>query len=272
MVRNLRLSNFSAERNALINVLNRKIAESKTTRINGVFDNKFLVNIDAITDLLKSIDMKFKRCEMLYYAYFENLDHGVLNGNPATLPLISECNFIDGTAQLNYSYKVDDRYYYKDLIDMNFQNFILQIASLYENIVFLAEILMRKVMVYVKPPLSSPLHDYLLYLERLISLGYRQNDKLNICMIARKPYFDKYLVQINALRNRYIHGYSVNLSTDGGEYFVDNMDRTPFSRYSPDLLLNVFTREVLDNTRLFITELLIAFKDSANHHSKKIPV
>ena len=161
MVKNLTLSDFSVERNALLDVLRRKIATSKVTELNMVFDNKYRVNNDTVTALVKSIETKFKRCEMLYYTYFEGMEHTVINGNATALPFEMECNFMDGTGQLKYFFKVDDRSYYKDLIDMNFQNFILQIASLYENIVMLAEILIKKVIVYVKAPISSPLHDYL---------------------------------------------------------------------------------------------------------------
>lgn len=70
-------------------------------------------------------------------------------------------------------------------------------ASIYENLVLLAEIFLKKVIVYIRKPLSSPLNDYLKYLELLISLGYRDNDKLTACVKISEPYFDQYLKEIN---------------------------------------------------------------------------
>lgn len=271
MVKNITLTNFSSEKNELLAIVQKKISETKITNHNEVFHNKYKIELSSINELLNAIEAKFKKCEILYYAYFESIDHAVLSGNAATLPVDIECTFWDGTGQFKYNFKVDDKLFYKEIIDLNFQSFILQIASLYENLVFLAEILIKKVIVYVRPPLSSPLHDYLDFLRRLVDLGYRQNDKLNICINSHHPFFNKYLQQINNLRNKFIHGHSINLSTDGYNYYVDNIPGTSFIRNSPDLLLDIFTKEILDNSKVFISELLISLKQSTNHHTKYLP-
>jgi len=271
MVKTSTLSNFTTERNILLTILTRKIATSKTNTLNAAFDNKYQVQHNSITDLLQAIEAKFKKCEMLFFTYFEDMDHGILAGNITALPFEMDCSLIDGTATVKYYFKVDDKNMYKEIVDMNFQTFILTLASLYENLVLLAEIFIKKVMVYVKPLISSPLHDYLKYLKHLIDLGYRQNDKLNTCMVTFDPFFSKYLIQINSLRNRYIHGYSINLQTDGYYYSVEKMNGTSFTPASPDLILDRFTFEVLDNTRNFIRELFTALKESTKHHRKSIP-
>ncbi|MFV8327928.1 hypothetical protein [Flavobacterium sp. ZS1P14] len=272
MVKTIILSNFTAERNALLLIVRKKISETKITSHNEVFHNKYKVQLNSITELLNAIEAKFKRCEILFHTYFEDIDHAILSNNVTSLPFDMDCTYFDGTAQLKYNFKVDDKNFYKEIIDLNFQSFILQIASLYENLVFLAEILIKKVIVYVREPLSSPLLDYLNYLKRLVNLGYRQNDKLNICINSHNAFFDKYLLQINNLRNRFIHGYSINLNSDGYNYYVDKMDKTPFLQNSPDLMIDIFAKEILDNTNFFIRELLTALKHSASHHTKSIPV
>jgi hypothetical protein len=271
MVKTQTLHSFAAQKNALLNVLTRKIAATKVTNLNVAFDNKYSVRLDSITDLLNAIESKFRKCETLFYTYFQDIDHNILAGNITSLPFEMDCTLIDGTSTLKYYYKVDDKSSYKEMIDLNFQNFILMLASLYENLVLLAEIFIKKVMIYVKQPLSSPLHDYLTYLKRLIDLGYRQNDKLNRCMVSFDPFFTRYLLQINNLRNRFIHGYTLNLQTDGFSYFVKKMEGTAFSQTSPELIIDQFTEHVLNNTRDFIRELFVALKESSTHHRKSIP-
>jgi len=153
----------------------------------------------------------------------------------------------------------------------NFQTFILTIASLYENLVLLSEIFLKKVIIYIRKPLSSPLHDYLEYLKLLISLGYRDNDKLNTCMMVSDAFFNQYLTQINQLRNKFIHGFSINLESDSFNYYVVAMDKTPFTSKSADLLIHVFTKDVLDHTRIFMINLMTALKESTKHPRKSIP-
>ncbi|EHQ26497.1 hypothetical protein [Mucilaginibacter paludis] len=264
------LSDFARQKNDLITLLAAKTAAAKVTAINKNIDNKFSPDAANVNAVLNAIEAKFKKCEAIYYNYFEDADHGVLSGNITTLPVGVDSTLIDGTAVINYYFSVDDRYAYKDMVDGNFQTFILTIASMYENLVTLAEIFLRKVMVYIKKPLSSPLRDYLDYLKLMISLGYRNNDRLNICMTSADPFFIKYLEQINLLRNKFVHGVSINLESDNYNYYVAAMVNT-FTPKSADLLLHVFTKAILDNTGAFIIDLMTALEKSSKHHLKYIP-
>lgn len=265
------LTNFAQQKNDLTNILAAKVAASKVTNINQSIDLRYRADVDHVTGLLNAIESKYKQCEILYYHYFENVDHAILTGSTSNLPFGLKCTFIDGTSTTELQFSVDTRQVYKEIIDFNFQTFILSIASLYENLVLLAEIFMKKVIVYVRRPLSSPLHDYLDYLELLIKLGYRGNDKLNVCMTSSQLYFQKYLQQINQLRNKFIHGFSNNTDSDGFSYFVKNLDNSSFNSGATELLLDVFTKEILDQTSLFIGNLLVSLKDSVRHHRKSIP-
>jgi len=265
------LSNFTAQKNALAALLAVKTAAGKITTINRDIDRKFRAEAGNVNELLAAIEAKFKRCEALYYTYFEDADHGVLTGNVTTLPVEVDCELIDSTSVINHFFSVNDRYSYKEIIDYNFQTFILTMASIYENLVLLSEIYLKKVIIYIRKPLSSPLHDYLEYLKLLISLGYRENDKLNQCMTTSAPFLNRYLIQINLLRNKFIHGFSINLESDAYNYYVKSMDTSLFTTRSADLLLQVFTKEVLDNTKIFAINLMTALEKSGKHHTKTIP-
>jgi hypothetical protein len=271
MVTNVSLTNFSNERNQLLIALSKKIAATKVTALNEVFDNKYKVEKSKIELLLKAIEAKFKKCEILYYSYLRDVDHSIVAGMSSGLPFETEIILTDGTAILNYSFKVNDKDFYKEIIDQNFQVFILTLASLYENLVLLMEIFMKKVMIYVRRPTSSPLHDYLEYLDRLINLGYRQTDKFSACLNTSSPFFKKYLIQINKLRNSFIHGYSLCLQSDGYTYFVENIDTASFSVNSPDLQLDKFSTDLIEHTRKFVRSLFETLRDSISHYKKQVP-
>ncbi|WP_316838950.1 hypothetical protein [Pedobacter gandavensis] len=265
------LTSFNHQRNKLITLLTAKTAAAKITTVNRDIDSKYRADGANVHDVLNAIEAKFKRCESLYFTYFEDPDHDVLIGNITNLPVGVDCELMDGTSVIKYYFSTDDRNNYKEIVDLNFQTFILTVASLYENLVLLSEIFMKKVIVYIRKPLSSPLHDYLDYLKLLITLGYRGNDKLNQCMTTSAPFLNMYLSQINGLRNKFIHGYSINLESDGFNYYVKSENTTIFTPRSADLLLHVFTKEVLDQTGIFIANLMTALERSAKHHRKSIP-
>lgn len=247
------------------------MTDSKVTYINADVDDWYKPEVLTVTQLLNTIEVKFKRCESLYYLFFEDADHGVLNGNSTTLPVGCECSFIDGTATIEQKFVVNDRHAYKEIIDLNFQTFILTTASLYENLVMLAEIFLKKVVVYLKRPPSSTLHDYIKYVKLLANLGYHKNSKLQSCLTVSDPYFVKYLGLINELRNKFIHGYSINLESDGFNYYVAKLSSNQFTSQSPDLQLDVFAKNVLDETRSLVCNLMNALHESGKHHRKSIP-
>lgn len=266
----INLPDLSIEKNHLVTLVTRKIAEFKVTDTNEKFNKKLKVEIVKITNILDAIETKIKRAEIIYHTYFATLDHGILSGNSATLPKLVNNVFMDGTAQLEYGFKVDDKGVYKELIDLNFQNFILLMASIYENLVILSEMLIKKVVVGMPQPISIPLHNYTMHLENLIALGYRKNDRLNTCILSSMPFFEKYLPHINSLRNKFIHGYSINLASDGSYYFVDKLDFRMFT-VPGDLIIDTYVFEILENSKTFITSLLTALKESIKHHSKTVP-
>jgi len=91
------LSSFARQKNDLNNLLSVKIAASKVTTINKNIDNKFRAEMANVTELLNAIEAKFKKCESIFYTYFEDADHAVLTGNITTLPIGIDCDLLDGT-------------------------------------------------------------------------------------------------------------------------------------------------------------------------------
>lgn len=274
MVTSPNLTSFVIERNSLIALVNRKISGVKITALNEQFDTKFKVDSSVLTELMSSIELKFRKCEMIYYTYFEHINHAVLSGNPATLPVQMDCTFLDGTASVREIFECDDKAMYRDIVDMNFQNFILMNASIYENLVHIIEILSKKIIVHMKkkPPVSTTFHDFLEHLRLLISLGYRRTNELDNCLVTFAPYFESYLLTLNRLRNSFIHGYSRNLATDGSNYKITTFNTSVFSSGSPLLNVDLFSKEVLDKTRGFIQTLYPVLEKTIRHHSKVVPV
>jgi hypothetical protein len=263
-------SNFSAGRNKLLSILVKKTASSKVTGLNVAIDNRYRPDVSYVKELLDVIEIKYKRCEQLYYIYFEQINHDAVVGNSTNFPFASDLTFIDGISTIEFSFSVDSQAAYKEMIDVNFQTFILTLASLYENLVMLAEIYLRKVVIYVRRPPSTPLHEYVNYFNMLSDLGYKNSEKLAACILGSKVYFDSYLEQINELRNRFIHGFSVNLETDGYYYYVSKHS-TSFTQKSIDLQLDIFTKSIIEKTHIFIANLMDALGETVKHHRKSIP-
>lgn len=270
------LTSFARQKNSLLNLVDRKITDSKTTNINEQFKygtKEFKVDRNVLAEIMDSVETKFHNCEMIYHAYIENIDHGLLSGNPATLPFISDYTFTDDVATFKKTLECNDKAMYRDLIDINFQTFILMIASVYENLVYIIEIISKKVIVYIKnkAPLSTPLHDFRDHLKLLTDLGYRKPNELDSCLTSFSTYFDTYLSTITKLRNSFMHGFNKNLSSDGFNYRITNFDIQKIAAQSPKLNIDHFTGEVLNNTRVFIHTLYSALEKTIRHHTKKIP-
>ncbi len=81
MVKTVNQTSFFREKSALLTVVNRKIATAKVFNTNELMNAKLKVEINALNELLNGIEAKFRKCEISYVAYFENIDHGILSGN-----------------------------------------------------------------------------------------------------------------------------------------------------------------------------------------------
>src|SRR5690606_30631877 len=194
-----------------------------------------------------------------------------------SMPLVSgtvtnkviETEFDFGTNILKDRIDINTPFLYKELIDTKFQSLILVTASLYEVLVKLCETLLKKIVLYDgerSPYQSIPMKTFILNWDKLVDLGYRKNDDFYICFSGHRAFINKYLGQINSLRNRFIHGYSINLKIDTShnEYVVNNLDQTNFPIVAgggiiTELILNNFANAILSNTHAMTIDMLNLF-------------
>lgn len=260
----------------LLNIVSRKIAASKYTKLNEDFDSNLKIDINNIGRLVDAIETKIRKAEILFYSYFETIDHAILCGNSATLPFVLQIEFFYTTSLMRDEIYIDDKNLYWETVDMQFQSFILLVAFLFENIVRLTEILIKKVIVHQPGdkyrPMTTPLFNYKSYLDSLLKLGYRKSDYISNCLVSHDIFLSKYLTTINGLRNSFIHGYTSNLLNDGYNYRVTNrFDTVSFSVADTALNIDEFTKGVLHNGRQFYQDLILAIVNQLKHHAKTIP-
>lgn len=265
------LANFSVEKNQLITHLTAKIASAQTTTLNKDYDNRHAAELTNVQPLLDAIEAKFKRCQTMYWVYFADLDYSILAGSGSALPFQMDCTIDDATLLTKHTFMVNDPVSYKELIDYQFQSFVLMVASLYENLVCLAEVFAKKVIVFINKPLSTPMRDYLDFHQRLLDLDYRTRDELSICLDNSRLFLTTYVALNTQLRNRFNHGFLIHLETDGTEYFVSNLGTNLFRPRSTELLLNEYAKTIVDGTDFFIRNLMTALYQMGNHTTKLIP-
>lgn len=246
-----------------------------TTPVNEVIDKKLKIDIAVVKRLLSSFESRLRECEIIYYSYLRDAEHGILNGNTEGLPLTISTRFTYASSVLEKDISINDKTFYREIIDGQFRHFILAMASQYEVLVKLAEILVKKVIIHYpdRPPLSAPLDHYIAYLNGLINLDYRKQDDIYNCTTKHEPFLTKYLLIINRLRNSFMHGFSSNLQSDGAAYKIIKADNEKqFSDTAPDLELDVFAKTIMESSRTFFIDMLDAIENAIKDHAVFIPV
>jgi hypothetical protein len=273
MVKLINLSDLSPEKLSLLGIIAQKISLSKHTSLNQDFDSNLKVDINVIKALLETIEARVNKVEVIYYTFLESADHASLTGATTNLPIKLEFEFIKSTSVVKENIEINERFSYKELVDLNFQHFILLVASLFENCVRLAEILVKKIIVH-RPgdrPINTPMLNYISFFESLIRLGYRSPDQIFNCLRTHDILLKKILEPVNRLRNSFIHGYLSHLESDGYNYRVNFQQAPTFSSGSPDLNVDSFSRIICEGTILFIKDFLFSLGSHIKHYKKGIP-
>lgn len=282
------LTDFSSQKNAIVSAVGNKITR-------GLYDNNLhdsfkpsKFDIKDIELIISSIETKLRKIEVIYYTFFDTeYDPNIIVNN--SMPVVGgmitnkiiETEFDFGTNILKNRIDVNTPFLYKEMIDTNFQSLILVTASLYEVLVKLCETLLKKIVIYdgeKSPYQSIPLKTFILNWDKLVDLGYRKNDEFYICFSGHRSFINSYLGQINTLRNRFVHGYSMNVKIDTfhNEYVVTNYDEKNFSLVAgrgiiTELILNNFANAILINTYALTTDLLNLFNTKLTR-ATKIPM
>ena len=281
-----KLVDFSRQKDAIVTGI-KKIKNSKNlykSELHDIFKpSKF--NIDDLELIITSIENKLRKIEMIYFTYFNSeYDSSIIVDNvvPSSVEgmitnKIIETKFDFGVSILKNRVDIDTPILYKEIINTQFQSFILSVASLYEVLVKLCETLLKKIAIHIgnKAP-SVRLDNFVLYWDILVELDYRKDDEFYKWRLNHRNFIDKYLNQINTLRNRFIHGYSINLEINHKKYIVSNYDTKNFRPVSGDkliteLILDNFTENILLNTRKLTTEILDLFVKKLSR-PRKIPM
>jgi len=277
------LTNFTTQKNVIVTAIGRKI-------LRGAYDQTLhdsfkpsKIYIAHIEDIISSIESKLRKIEISYYTYFDSeYDASIIVNNTILNNKVIETEFDYATNVLKNRIDINDPSLYKELIDSNFQSFILTTASLLEVLVKLSETLLKKIVIYDGkrlPYQSIPLGVFILNWDKLVDLGYRKNDEFYGCFSGHRAFIDKYLEQINLLRNRFMHGYSINLEINAvhNEYMVINHNQANFPLIAgggiiPELVLNNFANAVLINTKSLITDILDLFVKKLSRGGTKVPM
>lgn len=278
-----RLTDYSVQKNSIVTAIGRKIS-------NGAYDqtlhdsfkpSKF--NITDIENIISSIESKLRTIEIIYYTYFDSeYDASIIVNNTLTINKVIETEFDNVTNVLINRIDINNPSLYKELIDHNFQVLILTTASLYEILVKLSETLLKKIVLYDgkrSPYQSITLKSFILNWDKLVDLRYRRNDDFYNCFINHRNFINQYLDLINTLRNRFIHGYSINIEINSvhNEYMVVNHDQSSFPLIAgggivSELVLNNFARAILVNTRSLATDIMDLFVTKLSYGGTKIPM
>ncbi|RKE47154.1 hypothetical protein [Sphingobacterium detergens] len=263
--KNITLSDFRTESYNLLTEVGNKISSNALNPYNFEMHDNYKIDLPEIQKRLDGIAQKFRKCEMNYYLHFDDIHHNVLTVDQSDLPISRQRIFSDGPALTKQFFDVNDKSLYEELINGQFQEFILFIASVIENLVYLAETLIRKVVVHLKnkQPPSIIMQNYVATLEILLKLQYRSIDPISTCLSSYKTFFDKYLPTINAYRNAYIHGYRAKLMAFGSEYMLDS-PMAPIQINTLDARVDIFSLAVINNVRSLITDFFNAITQTIN--------
>jgi len=235
-----------------------------TKDINTRINNRYILSPDELRLRLEGITGKFRECEMLCFLHFDNLDHDLLTATTFNLPLTRRCTFTDRGSSITKIIEVNDHIAYREVIDHSFQELILFAASILENLVYLSETVIRKVAIHLpnNRPASILMDAFITLLGFLHDLDYRNSaEPLQRWMQLHKVFLDRFLFNINFLRNRFIHGYKTSLRPYNSEYQLAD-PQAPLTVSSPYANVEVFVKEVVNNLRIIIPDFFTALTDT----------
>lgn len=302
MVIKKQLSDFSSQKNHIISCLQKKQDKGLFKQnLHDIFNtgrNKEKLRIKDVKGIIEAVENKLRKAEIIYYSFFgSDYDKSIIVNDTLLGSKIIETEFFHSTKTVKNRIEIVDPKMYKEIIDTNFQVFILTIASLQENIVRLIEILTKKKVVFgdSNPHLSTHLKILISYWDRLVDLGYRNEDDFFEWLNSHRDYINKYLGTINMLRNSFIHGYNLNLIKLDNRYVIsksdkkhdglnsdfyssteiikdDKLSELDVNNLLSELEVNNFVNNILTGTKLLTESLISLLVQKLSHHWTKVPI
>jgi len=273
---------ISSNKNALLVEVDKKISASLLSLLNDGFHNEKLypisINRNEIGYLLDGIDARLRHAHELKLQYFDTLNHDFISGISPVTSFGARCTFTFPGTVINREFSISDRIGYFDVVHAAFQDFILTMSSLLENLVRITEMLVRKVIINSpkrpSPPGNETLQLYLEFLDMLVKLQYRPKDDLHGCFASFDVFFKSYLVPLYKLRGSFIHGYHQNLVIDSstGVCLVRSIDNTFGTLSKTDLMLDQFSERVFENLENLTVKLLDCLTRKISEPAAKIPI
>ena len=254
----IELVDFSDKNSELLQAVYHHESNSTITNTNSRFHNDYRINtFPDIEDLLSAINQRIRKLQIIHYSYFADLNEEALAGNRAKLPFEANYQLYYSTNNFLSSISINTGTFYREIIDSQFQTFILAAAAVFENVVRLVERLTKKVILHYtgKKPPSIHFSIYLNYLESLIELNYRSINPFVQCFRNHDSFLRTYVGNVNSLRNSYIHGYKGNLLLNSTRYLISMLEN-PLTNSSPQAEVKIFTEDFTDRIIGFFTELL----------------
>lgn len=277
------LSDYNTKKTLIVTKVASKISSNLfDENLHDSFRDSKL-KIDDVELMINSIERRLRELEVIYYTHFgSEYDSSIIINGSLILDKIIETEFFYSTEIITNRITINSASLYKEIIDDNFRSFILTVASLYEVLVRLTETLTKKIVLYdgLRSPYQSiPLMTMLLNWDRLLDLDYRIPDTIYSCYQNHRLFLNKYLLQINNLRNRFIHGYSINLEKNilHNKYMVINHRLQEFPQVRnggiiTELVVNDFVKNILNNTQTLVTDILNGFVTELSVPNKEIPL
>jgi len=273
---------ISANRNALMAEVDNKINGNLLSLLNDDFhDNKLYpikINRTEINNLLNGIDARLRHMHELKIQFFDTLDHDFICGTSALTEYGANCTFTLPGTVINREFKTTDPSGYFEVTHTAFQDFILTVSSLLENLVRLNEMLIRKVILNSLKRAATPGNEtfelYLDFLQALVKLHYRTNDDLHICMGNFDTFFKRYLKPLYKLRGSFIHGYNQNLVIDAanGICVIRRIDNSFDTFSNTEVMLDQFSEHIFDNVRNLTIDLLNCLTNKISDPAAHIPI
>ncbi|MGO4710399.1 hypothetical protein AB4Y90_15110 [Chryseobacterium sp. 2TAF14] len=257
----IELIDLSDKSSELIQKVNVHETSSTITTINSEFHKDYLIRTSPeLQELLNAINERLRKLQIIHYSYFEDLNEQIISGNISFLPFEKNYEFFFNTNNFTKSISINTPFFYKEIINNEFQTFILTTATIFENIVRLTEILTKKVVIYKTNAklLSIPLGTYVDFLKSLLRLDYRSATPFVNCFNNHDDFLNTYLETVNLLRNSFIHGYKSQLELNPvsrrymilkfGEGLTISMPQAEVKLFTADLVerLIAFVKDLLD--------------------------